>query len=462
MSAATTVTVLVRTIVAVVIALFVSLGIASHALAVEYGGIGGRPAFPDDNIPRSKSIFIHTLEPGASTTDGLQVINNGNQTVTLAVYAADSVPSTDGGFACRQRSEPKVGSGRWINLETSQVTLEPKQNTIVPFTIVAPLSADVGEHNACILMQGEDKKKDASAGISLSIRTGIRVAITIPGELKRQLEITDFLLEPGEDGGFVISPVVANIGNVSADATAHLTVKSIFGINQSELESTFPILRDDTARWNFKLPASFWGGPKRAELTVAYENINSERVTLTGWEVKFFAPPKGVAVVIYLFAVFVFIFSGVVLFSFRKRTRWVKETWVLYVVEEGDTLAQLATKHKVAWKLIAKVNVIKPPYNISGLEIKLPPLDDNYPSKSAVRPMTEKVTGAMPTKSLSQELTAKSLAEPEKVAKKSKPKKKPTKKSQPKKRRSQSSRSSRKQSAKKKSSGKNPSSRKRK
>ena len=114
---ATTLTVLARIIVAVALALSVLLGTASLALAVEYGGIGGRPAFPKDDVPRSKSIFIHTLEPGASTTDGLQVINNGDQTVTLAIYAADSVPSTDGGFACRQRSEPKNGSGKWINLE---------------------------------------------------------------------------------------------------------------------------------------------------------------------------------------------------------------------------------------------------------------------------------------------------------------------------------------------------------
>ena len=53
---ATTTTVLARTIVAVAITLFVSLGFADHALAIEYGGIGGRPAFPDKNIPRSKSI----------------------------------------------------------------------------------------------------------------------------------------------------------------------------------------------------------------------------------------------------------------------------------------------------------------------------------------------------------------------------------------------------------------------
>jgi len=33
--------------------------------AIEYGGFGGRPAFPRADNARTESIFIHTLEPGA-------------------------------------------------------------------------------------------------------------------------------------------------------------------------------------------------------------------------------------------------------------------------------------------------------------------------------------------------------------------------------------------------------------
>lgn len=31
--------------------------------AIEYGGFGGRPAYPRADNPRTESIFIHTLEP---------------------------------------------------------------------------------------------------------------------------------------------------------------------------------------------------------------------------------------------------------------------------------------------------------------------------------------------------------------------------------------------------------------
>lgn len=42
-------------------ALFLS---SSVVYAIEYGGFGGRPAYPREDNARTESIFIHTLEPG--------------------------------------------------------------------------------------------------------------------------------------------------------------------------------------------------------------------------------------------------------------------------------------------------------------------------------------------------------------------------------------------------------------
>lgn len=41
------------------------LSFISASFAIEYGGFGGRPAYPRADNPRTESIFIHTLEPGA-------------------------------------------------------------------------------------------------------------------------------------------------------------------------------------------------------------------------------------------------------------------------------------------------------------------------------------------------------------------------------------------------------------
>jgi hypothetical protein len=40
------------------------LGVSFSVSAIEYGGFGGRPAYPREDNARTESIFIHTLEPG--------------------------------------------------------------------------------------------------------------------------------------------------------------------------------------------------------------------------------------------------------------------------------------------------------------------------------------------------------------------------------------------------------------
>lgn len=45
--------------------LFLSfLSMSFSVSAIEYGGFGGRPAYPREDNARTESIFIHTLEPG--------------------------------------------------------------------------------------------------------------------------------------------------------------------------------------------------------------------------------------------------------------------------------------------------------------------------------------------------------------------------------------------------------------
>jgi hypothetical protein len=130
----------------------------SFVAAIEYGGFGGRPAYPRPDNPRTESIFIHTLEPGSVKEDGLLAINNSEEKKTVIIYAADYTPSTGGSFACKQFDEAKTDVGSWIILEKTEVTLEPQTKELVPFKITVPENADTGEHNGCILIQEKKEK----------------------------------------------------------------------------------------------------------------------------------------------------------------------------------------------------------------------------------------------------------------------------------------------------------------
>ena len=88
------------------------------ARAIEYGGIGGRPAYPRPDNPRTDSIFVHNVEAGQIIEEGVRAINNTQEIKTLLIYAADSTPSSGGGFACKQLLEEQKGVGTWIALKS--------------------------------------------------------------------------------------------------------------------------------------------------------------------------------------------------------------------------------------------------------------------------------------------------------------------------------------------------------
>ncbi len=356
--------------------------IAGGAEAIEYGGIGGRPAYPRADNPRTESIFIHTLEPGEIKEEGVSLVNNTSETKTLLVYAVDSVVSSGGAFACRQQSEPQESVGAWIMLGEGEVILEPSTNRTIPFTIAVPQNASAGEHNGCIVVQEKKEKDPGQTGVSLSFRTGLRVAVTVPGDITRKLEIAGFKIE--KNGGSVVyHPSVKNIGNVSIDADVKIATAHFLSLENSEYGGQYPILRDELSDWNFEVKKPFWGGFYRAAMTVEYEEgiqveIGKEngnnKIVLVGPSAWYFVPPTFWAFLIELSVLFLIIFLILACCWYHKRKKWIRKNWVDYTVKANEDIRILAAKFSVSWKLLAKTNKISAPYTLSsGLRIKVPP-----------------------------------------------------------------------------------------
>lgn len=353
------------------------------AFAIEYGGFGGRPAYPRADNPRTESIFVHTLEPGQVQVEGILMVNNSAERKTILVYATDSTPSTGGAFACEQAGQEKNDVGAWITLENSEVTLEPGEGGIIPFTIAVPQNASVGEHNGCIVTQEKKESTGEEAGISLSFRTGLRVAITIPGELIRELEIAGLVVTQRADGSFIINPQVRNTGNVSIDADIQVITRYFFGSVIDRNGGQFPILRGETSDWNFELKKPFWGGWYRTSFAVEYDENpeagvgvkSGEPLTrITGPSSWFFSSPTLAGLAIEAAVLLLIAFGIFLLFLSRKRKVWIKKYWVGYEVKSGEDIKSLAGQFNVSWKLFAKANELRAPYTLkAGEKIKVPP-----------------------------------------------------------------------------------------
>jgi hypothetical protein len=101
-----------------------------------------------------------------------------------------------------------------------------------------------------------------------------------------------------------------------------------------------------------------------------------ELTRITGQSIIFFSlpTPAGAAIEVLFIVLTLTIFF--LFYLSRRRKRWIKSSWVDYSVLEGDDLISIAKKRNVSWKIIAKVNKLKPPYTLKENDkIKVPPMD---------------------------------------------------------------------------------------
>lgn len=249
----------------------VFLVVLCGAATVGATGIGGRPANPHADNPRSQSIFIFSFEDGKRNAgDELLVANNTDQKNTIELYATDGAATNTGAFTCKQRVEASTDIGSWIKLERTSVTLEPNTNTKVPFTITPAMGANPGEHTGCIVMQrvgGGDNDR----GVNLQVRSAVRVVALLPGELFKQVGIKDFRAR--EDGrSYRYDFTLTNKGNVSADVRASVLLKSLFGDLVAKVTNEYPVLREGKLDAVYEMDdLPFWGGFYVAYATAEYD-----------------------------------------------------------------------------------------------------------------------------------------------------------------------------------------------
>jgi nucleoid-associated protein YgaU len=336
------------------------------ATAVESGGVGGKPANPRADNPRSKSIFLYDLKPGQTVDDAVEVYNNSGQPKTIGVYAIDSVTSSDGAFACKQEVEERTGVGSWVKISNPDVTLAPNTTGKVSFTLTVPAKVDVGEHNGCIAIQDRTAAPQAAGnGVALSFRSAIRLAVTVPGEFIEKLSIKDVLIETRHDK-MVVSPVLANDGNVSLDATQHVSLRGLLG----------DTLLDTSGQFNFDAKRPFWGGLYRQKTSVEYVRLgqpSSSKKSIPLHQSWYIISPQPAALALEIIGVLLIVLAVAWFLRRRKQQKLFASKLNDYTVKKGQHLQDIAKLHEIDWKLVAKINKLKPPYHIEpGQIIKLP------------------------------------------------------------------------------------------
>lgn len=441
------------------------------ARAIEYGQIGGRPANPDPSIVDSKSWFMYHIEPGQSKEDALEVVNLFQDPWDALIYAADSVKSSSGGFALKQFSEDKKEVGSWVRFYPEQrppladklfegekkifeacainnddltknykltdeqiaefaawckgtdsltLALAGGEKKQVPFVITIPQNAEVGEHTGGILIQKQSKdaaSQEDGSRVLLTTRVGVRIYETVPGEIVKNLQFSDFTVKKNFDefflpwdnekkskfGEYIISSSAVNGGNVSTNFSEKIMIRSrIFGKDAIIDGREFQVLRGD--RFDSTLA---WTAPRFGLLTFQKEytftdasgieqKVSSQTIS------KWFVPWRESSIVVLLLLIF-----GGAYAWWKKRSARIYGGigWVAYVVKKTDTVAKISQKYEVDWKVFVKTNGLKAPYILEPGQELLVPGDPEKPSKEATAQEKKEKKSVVKTKALSADIS---------------------------------------------------------
>lgn len=351
------------------------------ARAVNTETVGILPANPDPKVQFSNAWFIYKLDLGQVKSDGIRVINNKNETVVVKLYPVDAVATNDGAFALMPEDANRTGVGSWVKLAVNEIEIPPQTEKMVPFTFSVPKNADVGDHMGGIVMQEiETGNNLTGTGVKIITRVGVRIYETVPGEVKKDFEITRFdwreeptgiksfwkdFLDINKKTFFFVG--IKNNGNVSFSPLATLDVKNIFGrtvvhLENQEMGSVFPHEEnpDGTLRW---ANTAIFG---RYTVNVAVKTGDGPEKTssLVIWAIPY-------RIIFLLIILSVIIILGRLIRKYFQEAS--KERMPIYEVESGDTLARLAEKFSISWERIAKVNEIRKPFEIkSGEKLFIP------------------------------------------------------------------------------------------
>lgn len=367
--------------------LFVLSSLPANALDVGLRGIN--PANPTASTGPGASWFLYTLNPGETKVDAVRITNQTDHPITFEVYPVDAETTEDGAYAPLAKDYQHKDVGSWVKMERGVVEVPSKTDVEVPFTVMVPKEdVDVGEHYGAIIIEELDERKPLERGSGLQIitRVGVRMYITIPGDIRKELVFKDptvklfsrlvfqkeiawldrclsFLgLMPA--ARFTLT--FQNTGNVRIEPFGQIRIKNIFGrtIHTTEDKYFGMVMPGRTNEVPIDWPNPPFIGKFTASAEIRYEGGQNLTRTVSFWIIPY------PLLILLATAIFLIIISRLL---FQLIVAKEKSKMKIHVVAEGETVEKIAEQYRMSWKLLVRVNKLKPPYQLTaGQELLIP------------------------------------------------------------------------------------------
>ncbi len=232
--------------------------------------------------------FVLELQPGASYTDSVIITNNGETPLTLTPTFEDFVPTGEANITFVKNAGGKSSLAGWVSVADSSVTLQPKEERRVPYTIVVPADAAPGGHFAVIFFNASEGSGAATGttGVGILPRVGSLLMVSVPGDIARGGRISSFSgPRYVERGPLAFNVVFENTGSVHYQPKGTVAVTNLFGrtVATGVLDGLFVF--PETSRTMKALVEGdrYYWGPLKATLRATDGDGQTHQATVRIW-----------------------------------------------------------------------------------------------------------------------------------------------------------------------------------
>lgn len=254
-----------------------------------------------------------SLTPGTQSDGSFKVFNSGDSPFTFRLYAAPYSVANEQYDPNFENETNRTQISRWINVSDAEVSLQPGEDTEIPYTVAVPDDIPNGGQYAVIFAETAEEETDRDAAIIAKKRVGMLVYGRADGDTRDGGEIVSQETKRWQHGAPLSTNWrVENTGNTDFEVTSQLTVSALFGDVVYESEPRENVLLPDTTRsldlqWD---DARF--GIYKVETTVQF--LDTERT-----EARYVLVASPIVVVIAAAALVALI--GGIVYGARKKRR---------------------------------------------------------------------------------------------------------------------------------------------
>ncbi|TDB37751.1 MAG: hypothetical protein D9V44_06740 [Actinobacteria bacterium] len=209
------------------------------ALLLLVGVVVPSPASATRTIGLSTGTFDFSVAAGKGGTGEVVVMNNGDEDLSVLIYAANQKVSESGAISYEVPNRDDQGlqynPASWLQIKigkktqtfgnTPYIELVPGEQVPVSFEMLVPEGTPPGDHQVLLFfeMRSDAKSQQGEAASQVSGRVGARISVRVEGDIVEKIDVRPFATK-----GFILGQalpytfVLLNEGNIDKPFTAKL------------------------------------------------------------------------------------------------------------------------------------------------------------------------------------------------------------------------------------------------